>query len=71
VFEGVDMLMEYLLLVNATYLKNMNQHGLAKMTRNILALQQNLKNIYVSPGEISMEKARQYYELYKHGATVS
>ncbi|CAG8757762.1 25105_t:CDS:10 [Gigaspora margarita] len=67
VFEGLDALMEHVLVSNATFLRNLNSNGITKMSRNILALQQNLKNIVDIPGEISLDKARRYYELYNIG----
>ncbi|CAG8608081.1 1861_t:CDS:10 [Dentiscutata erythropus] len=69
VFEGLDALMEHVLVSNATYIRNLNSNGITKMSRNILALQQNLKNIVDMPGEISLDKARIYYELYNTGPT--
>ncbi|CAG8559752.1 1079_t:CDS:10 [Racocetra persica] len=66
-FEGLDALMEHVLVSNATYLRNLNNNGIMKMSRNVLALQQNLKNIVDMPVEISLNKARLYYELYNSG----
>jgi len=70
IFEGLDKLMERLLINNVIFMKNLNLNGANKMLRNILALQQNLKNIVDNPTEISLDRARQYYELYKHGPEV-
>ncbi|CAG8497625.1 8122_t:CDS:10, partial [Funneliformis caledonium] len=67
VFEGLDALMEHLLVNNAVFIRNLNTNGVMKMTRNILALQQNLKNIVETPGEISLERARRYYEMFNMG----
>ncbi|CAG8528495.1 3438_t:CDS:10 [Paraglomus brasilianum] len=67
IFEGLDKLMEKLLINNVTFMKNLNPNGANKMLRNILALQQNLKNIVDNPKEISLDRAKRYYELYKHG----
>ncbi|RHZ59662.1 hypothetical protein Glove_362g4 [Diversispora epigaea] len=69
VFEGLDALMEHILIHNAMYIRNLNSNGVMKMTRNILALQQNLKNIVDTPEEISLDKSRQYYELFNLGPT--
>jgi len=62
--------MEKLLINNVTFMKNLNPNGANKMLRNILALQQNLKNIVDNPKEISLDRAKRYYELYKHGPGV-
>ncbi|CAB4383870.1 unnamed protein product [Rhizophagus irregularis] len=67
IFEGLDSLMEHVLVNNAIYTRNLNKNGVMKMTRNILALQQNLKNIVETPGEISLERARRYYEMFNMG----
>ncbi|CAG8595158.1 9440_t:CDS:10 [Acaulospora colombiana] len=67
VFEGLDALMEHVLIYNSVYIRNLNSNGVMKMTRNILALQQNLRNIVDRPGEISMDRARQYYDLFNIG----
>ncbi|CAI2168626.1 9696_t:CDS:10 [Funneliformis geosporum] len=67
VFEGLDALMEHSLVNNAVYIRNLNTNGVMKMTRNILALQQNLKNIVETPGDISLERARRYYEMFNMG----
>ncbi|CAH1761821.1 7912_t:CDS:10 [Entrophospora sp. SA101] len=69
IFEGLDSLMQNVLINNATFLRNLNSNGVSKMTRNILALQQNLKNIVEVPKEISLDKSRIYYELYNIGPT--
>lgn len=62
--------MEHVLVNNAIYTRNLNKNGVMKMTRNILALQQNLKNIVETPGEISLERARRYYEMFNMGPVV-
>lgn len=62
--------MEHVLVNNAIYTRNLNRNGVMKMTRNILALQQNLKNIVETPGEISLERARRYYEMFNMGPVV-
>lgn len=40
-----------------------NRHGVTKMIRNILALQQNLKNIVDEPLEVDFERSRKFWEL--------
>ncbi|CAG8500956.1 8518_t:CDS:10 [Ambispora leptoticha] len=68
VFEGIDSLMEHVLISNATYIKSLNFSGVTKMKRNILALQQNLRNIVDTPNQVSFDRAQQYYELHRVGA---
>ncbi|KAG9307493.1 hypothetical protein G9A89_017323 [Geosiphon pyriformis] len=67
VFEGLDALMEHSLISNAAYIKNLNFNGVTKIKRNILALQQNLRNIVDSPSEVSLGRAQRYYELHRDG----
>jgi exocyst complex component 4 len=62
--------MEHVLVNNSIYTRNLNRNGVMKMTRNILALQQNLKNIVETPEEISLERARRYYEMFNMGPVV-
>ncbi|CAG8438987.1 8342_t:CDS:10 [Ambispora gerdemannii] len=68
VFEGLDSLMEHILVSNATYIKSLNFSGVTKIKRNILALQQNLRNIVDTPNQVSLDRSQQYYELHRVGA---
>ncbi|KAI9476110.1 MAG: Sec8 exocyst complex component-specific domain-containing protein [Benjaminiella poitrasii] len=43
-FDGLPGLISHILIFEATYIKKLNSNGVQKMTRNILALQQNLSN---------------------------
>lgn len=62
VLEGVAALMDAHLVRLVHSIRAVNTQGVTKMLRNILALQQNLKNIL--PGkEVSFERARRFYEL--------
>lgn len=47
-FEGLASFMEAILIGAVKKLKAINRSGVSKMIRNILALQQNLKNIIIS-----------------------
>lgn len=65
-FAGVSTLIDACLVSLVHRLGAVNREGVGKMLRNILALQQNLKNIL--PGkevgtEISLERCRKFYEL--------
>ncbi|XP_063688418.1 exocyst complex component 4-like isoform X2 [Bolinopsis microptera] len=61
-FEGLGYIMSSVIISNASYIKEINNGGLKKMSRNILALQQNLTNITLTH-ELELERARFYYEL--------
>ncbi|GJE87574.1 Sec8 exocyst complex component-specific domain-containing protein [Phanerochaete sordida] len=63
VFEGIGQLMESLLISNAKHIRAMNQNGVKKMFRNILALQQNTK--IISEGlQVDFDRAKRYYILF-------
>ncbi|KAI9311522.1 Sec8 exocyst complex component-specific domain-containing protein [Dichotomocladium elegans] len=67
-FDGLPALMVHILISEASQIKRMNQNGVLKMMRNVLALQQNLSN-FVPPSQNSiMERAREYYQLYNLGS---
>ncbi|KAL5262782.1 hypothetical protein ACHWQZ_G008246 [Mnemiopsis leidyi] len=61
-FEGLGYIMSGIIISNASYIKEINNGGLKKMSRNILALQQNLTNITLTH-ELELERAGFYYEL--------
>lgn len=70
-FDGLPGLIVHILISEATYIKRLNNNGVQKMARNILALQQNLSN-FVPLSQCSiMERAREYYQLYNLGSEVS
>ncbi|CAO3607525.1 unnamed protein product [Mucor fragilis] len=67
-FDGLPGLIVHILISEATYIKRLNNNGVQKMARNILALQQNLSN-FVPLSQCSiMERAREYYQLYNLGS---
>ncbi|KAG0798771.1 hypothetical protein G6F62_000992 [Rhizopus arrhizus] len=68
VFDGLPDLISYLLINEATYIKKLNNNGIQKMIRNILALQQNLSNFVPLTQCAIMENAREYYQLYSIGS---
>lgn len=47
-FDGLSDLMDTMLIASVRKIRAMNRPGVSKMVRNILALQQNLKNIVIS-----------------------
>lgn len=56
--------MESLLISNARYLRAINNHGVKKMLRSILALQQNIKTIAQESRHADFERAKRYYSLF-------
>ena len=69
VFEGIGQLMESLLISNAKNIRAMNQNGVKKMFRNILALQQNIK-IIAEGLQIEFDRAKRYYALFTKSPSV-
>ncbi|GAA6007556.1 hypothetical protein JCM10207_006385 [Rhodosporidiobolus poonsookiae] len=67
IFEGLSLLMDSLLIHNARYIRLANQFGQAKMLRNILALQQNLKNLGDSPLDVDFERSRRFWDMFAAG----
>lgn len=70
VFDGLPNLIVHLLISEATFIRKLNNNGIQKMTRNILALQQNLSNFVPLSQCAIMEQAREYYQLYNVGSEV-
>ncbi|KAJ1953061.1 exocyst subunit, partial [Linderina pennispora] len=62
VFGGISILMAHTLITNIRHIRHYNESGSRKMTRNILALQQNLTNIAL-PEEGGLDRALKFYEL--------
>ena len=69
VFEGLAQLMETLLIANARFIRAINENGVKKMFRNILALQQNIK-IISEGSQVEFERAKQYYNLFSKTPSV-
>ncbi|GAA5916657.1 hypothetical protein JCM6882_001573 [Rhodosporidiobolus microsporus] len=67
IFEGLSLLMDSLLVHNARYIRLANAAGQSKMLRNILALQQNLKNLGDSPLDVDFDRSRRFWDLFKAG----
>lgn len=62
--------MDQLLISNARNIRLANKNGQAKMMRNILALQQNLKNIGESPLDVNFDRSRKFWEVFAQGPVV-
>lgn len=63
--------MDQLLISNSRHIRLANRFGLSKMMRNILALQQNLKNIGDSPLEVDFDRSRKFWEVFARGPKVN
>lgn len=70
-FEGLASLMDALVVSAVRRVRAINRHGVTKMLRNILALQQNLKNIVDEPLEVDFEKSKRFWELLSKEPGVS
>ncbi|KAK7110453.1 hypothetical protein V1264_014325 [Littorina saxatilis] len=62
IFETLGYLVSSILISCVQFLKKINENGIKKMCRNILAIQQNLTNITLTR-ETDLDRARQFYEL--------
>ncbi|WFD34462.1 Xaa-Pro aminopeptidase [Malassezia cuniculi] len=62
-FDGLDALMDELLVDAILHVHAANRHGVTKMMRNILSLQQNLKNIVAAPLAVNLERSKRVWEL--------
>ncbi|KAK7482018.1 hypothetical protein BaRGS_00026710 [Batillaria attramentaria] len=62
IFETLGYLVASILISSVQFLKKINENGIKKMCRNILAIQQNLTNITLTR-ETDLDRARQFYEL--------
>ena len=71
VFDGLSYLMESLLIANARHLRTVDDFGVKKMLRNILALQQNIKTIAQESQHADFERAKRYYSLFTLAPRVS
>lgn len=56
--------MEHLLISNARHLRVVNDFGVKKILRNILALQQSIKTVTNEQKNAEFERAKRYYSLY-------
>ncbi|XP_059163407.1 exocyst complex component 4-like isoform X1 [Physella acuta] len=62
IFESLGFLVASILITSVQFLKKINENGIKKMCRNILAIQQNLTNITLAR-ESDLDRARHFYEL--------
>jgi len=64
VFMGLSNLMEQLLISEARHLRLPTAFGIKKIMRNILALQQSVKNLTNDQQNTEFERAKRYYSLF-------
>ena len=62
---GLALLLDRLLITNASQIAGMNIHGCGRMQLNILVLQQNLKTI---EDDVTLARSAQFFELFHEGA---
>uniref|UniRef100_A0A2C9LZQ8 Exocyst complex component Sec8 n=1 Tax=Biomphalaria glabrata TaxID=6526 RepID=A0A2C9LZQ8_BIOGL len=62
IFESLGYLVASILINSVQFLNKINENGIKKMCRNILAIQQNLTNITLTR-ESDLDRARHFYEL--------
>ncbi|KAI5124169.1 hypothetical protein M0805_000977 [Coniferiporia weirii] len=67
VFEGLEMLMEELLISNARFIRFANVHGVKKILRNVIALRQNVKTLTSWCPKTEFDRAREFYGLFSLG----
>ncbi|KAG6336133.1 hypothetical protein ID866_2943 [Astraeus odoratus] len=67
VFCGLEDIVEQLLISNAHHVRSLNGFGIAKVMRNILALQQSIRTLGTSQQAARFERARLYYSLFSAG----
>ena len=66
VFGGLDVLMDTLMTEAVLHVRAINRFGVTKMLRNLLSVQQNLKNIVDEPRRIHLDRSRRLWELLAH-----
>ena len=63
VFDGLDVLMDTLMTEAVLHVRAINRFGVTKMLRNLLSVQQNLKNIVDEPRRIHLDRSKRLWEL--------
>ncbi|KDN51404.1 hypothetical protein K437DRAFT_272907 [Tilletiaria anomala UBC 951] len=62
-FAGLSGFMDLLLVASVRRLRAINRHGVTKMIRNIMALQQNLKSMVDTPEQVNLERSQRFWDL--------
>ena len=63
--------MEQVLISGSRRLRYVNEHGVKKILRNVVALQQNLKTLTDVPRDTGLERAKQFYGMFSSAPAVS
>lgn len=63
VFDGLDVLMDTVMTEAVLHVHAINRFGITKMLRNLLSVQQNLKNIVDEPRRIHLDRSKRLWEL--------
>ena len=63
--QGLSLLLEHVLITNASQISAMNKNGSERMLLNILVLQQNIKSI---ENNGSLSRSTEFYEYFQKGA---
>ena len=64
VFEDIGGLAADIFVSCAKDIRSVNESGIKKLQRNILALQQSMKILHVRQKDIDLEKAKKYWAMY-------
>jgi exocyst complex component 4 len=69
VILGLASLMDETLIIGSRWVQSTNEHGVSKMHRNILALQQNLRNLggtgSVLLFDVNFDRSRKFWEMLR------
>jgi len=64
VFEGIGGLAADIFVNHAKRIRSLNEVGVKKIQRNILALQQSVKTLHLGPKDADLDKAKKYWAMY-------
>jgi hypothetical protein len=63
--------MDEAVIMSSRHIQSANGHGVSKMHRNILALQQNLKNLGGAVFDVKFDRSRRFWEMLRWGPHVN
>ncbi|BFZ53858.1 exocyst subunit [Savitreella phatthalungensis] len=67
VMLGLTQTIDDVLIYDCDKIPAMSSHGAEKMSLSILALQQNLRNAFRRPTDVSLVSSRRFYEIFSEG----
>ena len=67
VMSGVAELIDTVLIEDSDQISIMSTEGATKLSLGITSLQQNLRNLVLSPDEADLSKSKNFYDLFKLG----